>query len=236
MKELTYYEKIAKTRWVKYITNIEKKVLLKANNLAKRPTKVLDIGCDGGRWSKLLSDIGWNPICIDINKNSLEICKKRIPKSRCILVDKNQTKYPFSSRSIKLILCIEVLVYIPDKEKFIDEAFRLLSSEGLFIGTISNSFSIRRFFYWFLSLFDIQRREFRIKNTAYKINYSKFRRKILNKEFKIIYEEGFCWLPFSRQSNFFLIPYLVKIEKYMGLRKWIRFSPWIIFIAQKNKK
>ena len=67
------------TRYGRYASEVEKKTLLKANSLIKKPTTALDIGCEGGRWSKLLADTGWNLICTDIDQNSLAICQERIP-------------------------------------------------------------------------------------------------------------------------------------------------------------
>jgi len=107
--EITYWENVARTRWGSYITEIEKRVILKASNLAGSPTTALEIGCEGGRWSRLLAELGWNMICTDIDPNALEVCQRRIPSAKCILVDPNDSKIPYETRSVKLLLCIEVL-------------------------------------------------------------------------------------------------------------------------------
>jgi hypothetical protein len=127
----TYWESIAQTRWGSYITEIEKRAILKSNNLSKKPSNALEIGCEGGRWSKLLSDLGWNMTCTDINSN--------------------------------------------------------------------------------------------IWRTRFCMN-----------GFKMIYQEGICWLPFRRNSNSPFIFPCTQMERYMGLRRLPSLSPRVIFLAQKN--
>lgn len=81
---MTFWEKAAITRWGSYLTEIEKAVILKAHQLSGLPGTALEIGCEGGRWSKLLSEAGWKVICTDIDVESLALCRKRIPDATCI--------------------------------------------------------------------------------------------------------------------------------------------------------
>src|SRR5215470_3961495 len=138
----TYWESIAQTRWGSYITEIEKRAILKANNLFGKPSNALEIGCEGGRWSKLLSDLGWNMTCTDINLNMLSICQKRIPMAKCILVDKEDTTLPCESGKLKLLLCIEVIEVI-SSNWFIKESLRVLQDGGKIVGVFNNRLSLR---------------------------------------------------------------------------------------------
>ncbi|GJQ22980.1 MAG: methyltransferase domain-containing protein [Planctomycetia bacterium] len=83
----THWEKVAGTRWGAYTTEVEKRAILKAHDLSGESQTAIEIGCEGGRWSKLLTNLGWNMICVDINEAVLKICKKRIPTANCILVN-----------------------------------------------------------------------------------------------------------------------------------------------------
>jgi hypothetical protein len=58
--EDTYWEKAAKTRRGRYLSNIEEQVILKSSNLAKRKsiTYALEIGCDGGGMVKIAGGSG----------------------------------------------------------------------------------------------------------------------------------------------------------------------------------
>ncbi len=81
------------SRYGRYATEIEKEAILKGLTHTAKPTRALEIGCDGGRWTKLLSDLGWNIICTDIDQQSLNICQKRVPTATCVHVNRRGLKY-----------------------------------------------------------------------------------------------------------------------------------------------
>ena len=225
-QEITYWEKVASTRWGDYITNIHKRAILRAHDLSifGKPATALEIGCEGGRWSKLLTDLGWSMICTDINEKTLALCKKRIPTANCILVRSDENTLPCESESVGLLLCIEVCPVI-QADWFIREAFRILQNAGLIVGVFYNRLSFRGFFVHTIS---------KGKFDYYKLSYPSWRRKLLDSGYSILYEEGYCWFPFRRASNSVLVPYFARLEKCLGLCKLPRISPWIVFIAQKS--
>ena len=224
----TKYEKLAKMRWGSYITKVEKRVVLKANALAKGaiPTTALDIGCDGGRWSKLLVDLGWDVVCTEINPDTLAICQRRIPTAKCILMDKDDTTLPCETESLGLLLCIEVTPVL-ESEWFITEASRVLHHGGLIVGVFLNLLSFRGYY---RHLVDSARGQF----DSYKFSYPSWRSKFCKQGFQMIFEEGICWFSFRRASNSPLIPIFTQIEHYLGLRRLPSLSPRIVFVAQKE--
>jgi SAM-dependent methyltransferase len=224
--EDTYWENIAKSRWGSYVTEVERRVILKANDLAKGPTTALEVGCEGGRWSKLLVDLGWEVVCTDVNPDTLAICQRRIPAAKCILVDANNTTLPCETESLGLLLCIEV-INVFRGDWFITEAFRVLRHGGLVVGVFENKLSFRGYVRHLISSV---RGEF----DYYKVAYPSWRNKFCKQGFKMIYEEGICWFPFSRDGNSLLVPVCTKIERYLGLRRLPSLSPWIVFLAQKE--
>ena len=115
---------------------------MNAHNLSTEPTTALEIGCDGGRYSKLLINLGWKLIFTDINEKALKICKKRIPKADCILITPNESKIPCESRSINLLLCIEIAP-VNQATWFIHDVFRVIQNGGLIVGMFWNLFSYR---------------------------------------------------------------------------------------------
>ncbi len=138
-----YWENIATTRrYAKHTSEIEKRVILEANNLAPKQSKVLEIGCEGGRWSKLLADTGCQIICTDTNQDALNVCKSRIPAATCILASPTGILLPCDTESIGMTLCIEVPQVI-QAHWFIDEAFRVLHVGGLLVGVFFNRSSWR---------------------------------------------------------------------------------------------
>ncbi len=227
--EDTYWEKKARTRWGSYISEVEQRAILKANDLAKEAIAhtAIDVGCEGGRWSRLLIDLGWDVSCIDISPNELARCQRRLPTAKCILVDRHSTRLPCETEEVGLVLCIEVPAIA--SEWFCAEAFRVLYSGGLFMGVFANKLSFRGYFCHLIS-------SLWGRNTyymQYPSSYPSWRRKFCSQGFKMIAEEGICWFPFSRGSNSALVPTFTKMEQYLGLRRLAIVSPWIVFIAQK---
>ena len=230
VEEITFWENIALSKWGSYIAEIEKDAVLQASRMLKKPTTALDIGCEGGRWSQLLVDSGWQVICTDINPETLAICRERLPTAECILTSPDATRLPLATASVDLVLCIEVSAVV-DADWFADEVRRALRPEGLLVADVTNSQSARGVVYRLLSLFDARRRSYAY--TPYKFNYGQRRRGLIKRGFSLEYELGFCWFPFSRASNSSLVPGFTRLEKRLGLGRLITLSPWIVFIARK---
>lgn len=224
----TYWEKVANTRWGAYTTDIARCAILKAHDLSRKPATALEIGTEGGRWSKLLADLGWNMVCLDVNDEVLKICKKRIPEATCILVKPTDNKIPYANDSVNLLLCVEVAPVI-QSDWFINEAFRVLQNDGLIVGVFWNLLSFR-------GLFSHIKTSFAGGFDYYKIAYRSWKYDLSISGFRILHEEGYCWFPFSRASNSAFVPYFTRLEKKSGLRKLPDLSPWIAFIAQKRSK
>ena len=224
--EDTHWDKIARSKWGGYITEVEKRVILKGNDLAKKPGIALEIGCEGGRWSKLLADLGWDMICTDINPDTLAICQKRIPKANCILVRKEDTTLPCKSENLQLLLCIEV-IQVLGNAWFMTEAFRVLQNDGLVVGVFKNKLSLRGYF---LHLISSIKGEFDFYARA----YPTWRHQLCRHGFEMLYEEGICWFPFRRDSNSSLVLTCTQLERSLGLRRLPSLSPWIVFPAQKK--
>ncbi len=226
--EALYWENMATTRrYIRHTSEIEKEAIIKALSLAPNPTTALEIGCEGGRWSKLLSDAGWKLICTDTNQQALNICQERIPKATCILVSPDDSQLLCDTESIGLILCIEVPEVI-NAGWFTDEVFRALQKRGLFVGIFFNRLSWRGLVHRFTTF---------LKGSlpyVYRYSYPNWRKSLHKKGFSLMYEKGFGWSPLSKTSNSPLVPVVTRIEHYLGLRRIVSLSPLIVFIAQKD--
>jgi SAM-dependent methyltransferase len=224
--DTTYCEWLAKTRWGAYINEIEKNAIMIGHRLCPEPTRALEIGCEGGRWSRMLTGLGWNMICTDVNPGWLEICQRRLPEARCVVVGPNDSTLPCESNSLGLLLCVGVPPAI-QSPWFISECNRVLKSGGVIVGTFWNLLSIRG-----LGL--------HLKAVCtggddyYKFAYPAWRRKWRQYGFRFHHEEGYCWFPFRRASNSALIPSAVRVEQGLGLGKLASVSPWVAFVAKKH--
>lgn len=224
----TWEKNVTATRWGKYITDVEQRLILQAHELAGQPARALEIGIGGGRWGRMLSDLGWHITGTDVDGESLRICQERIPDAECICVEPDSQEFPSQSESVRLLLGIEVSEML-ECDWFIQEAQRVLEPGGFFVGVFQNRISLRGVLKnWFPTKGDPN------AHAHYKEAYAPWRRIMNQNGFQIIEEEGLCWLPFfSRDSDSRLIPAAVALEKWLGLRKLASLSPWIVFIAQK---
>jgi hypothetical protein len=154
----------------------------------------------------------------------LQECQSRIPNAECLLVPSTGTRLPVPDSSKQLLLCIEVAPVI-NSTWFADEVNRVLVAGGLIMGVNWNAQSFRG---W------LARYRSRKDNRYYVNAYAAWRQRLSDLGFHFLREEGCCWGPFSRESNSWLIPLAVWLEKVSGLRRLIRFSPWVVFVARKH--
>ena len=227
--EPPYWERVALfTRWGAYVSHVVHQVIMKGHAVAGKPNRALEIGCEGGRWSKLLSDLGWEMTCIDVNRDVLDVCQKRIPAARCILASSRDETVPCESGSVDLLLCLEVAPVI-QSDWFLPEAHRVLKPEGVVVGVLLNRASWRGI---------LTRAKYRLVNRSngdfYARSYSDWRRQLGRTGFQLVHEEGFCWWPFGRQSNSPLVTPLTRAERLLKLHRLTSLSPWVAFAARKR--
>ena len=143
------------------------------------------------------------------------------------LVRPDDSKLPWESATIRLLVCVEVDPVV-NSNWFLDEAFRVLEPGGYMVAVAWNTYSLRAVYRRLkASLCGEQ-------EIYYQTPYLAFRKKLIQRGFVMCREEGYCWGPFGRESNSALIPAVVELEKWLGLRKLPTLSPWIIFIARKK--
>ncbi|MCB0168161.1 MAG: class I SAM-dependent methyltransferase [Anaerolineae bacterium] len=222
----TFWEKRAKATWGSYIREVETRVIKKTKHLNIKPSTALDIGCDGGELAQIIGNMGWQLICTDIRPQAVARCRRRLPEAVCLLVDVNDIQLPCSPNSLGLIQCIEV-PFVIQSHWFITEADRVLQPNGVIVGVFPNLLSIRGYYHALAA-------KLKGQTTTYNVRYPNWRARLRRQGFKILYEEGICWFPFSRHSNSSLVPSATQLEKNLGLRRCAAFSPWIVFLAQKS--
>ncbi len=223
----TWWERIAtSTKWGSYISYIEKKAILKGESLAGSPQRALEIGCESGRWSELLSQMGWEMTCIDVDSQSLSRCQQRLPNAKCILATPDDRSLPCDSSSASLLLCIEVDPVI-DSDWFLPEAERVLTKDGILVGIFWNTFSWR-------GLAGRTKSALFGGTQYYHFMWMSWKKRFRAQGFEVVSEEGFCWAPFTRESNSFLVPAFTRMERELGLNRLIALSPWIAFVARRS--
>ena len=139
---MTFWEKAATTRWGTYVTEVERRIIIEGHALAVEPARALEVGCEGGRWSKLLSGLGWMMTCIDVNAAALAACREKVPEADCILAQPSDQTLPCSSDSMALLLCMEVAPVI-HSDWFLVESPACCGRAAILVGMAWNSVSLR---------------------------------------------------------------------------------------------
>lgn len=225
---LTFWEQAAATKWGAYVSEVEKNVILEAHCIAGRSGVAVEVGCEGGRWSQMLAELGWQMTCLDIDPAALAVCQAKVPGARCILADPKSSALPLDSNSARLLLCIEVAPVI-ESDWFFREASRVLRSGGILVAVGWNKNSVRG-----LMSKARYRAAGRMTGDFYTRSYSWLRGQLTESGFQLLRQEGFCWSPFDRTSNSPLIPCFVKLERLLQLHRLTALSPWLALIARRT--
>jgi SAM-dependent methyltransferase len=227
MDAVTRWEAVGSTTWGSYISAIERAAILEAQRLWGPPANALDIGCEGGRWTALLDELGWSVTCLDVDNAALESCQLRVPSARCVFASPDSTSLACESGSVQLLLCIEVQPVVQSRW-FFGEAARVLVPGGLMVAVTWNSVSIRG-----AAAAALSRLRRQGSHPFYRQAYRPWRHALVRQGFDILTERGLCWFPFGRASDSRLVPIVVPVEQRLGLARLPALSPWIIVTAKR---
>jgi SAM-dependent methyltransferase len=220
------WQSTAKTRWGRYISAIEEEMLCAAVAVIPRPGIGLEVGCEGGRWCRLLIELGWRMTGTEIDAEALRLCQARTPSLRCILVHPDDQGIPVDSSFADLLVCLEVPPVI-NSEWFPRESARVLKPGGQLVGSLNNRFSWRGATNRITSAL-------RRWQQFYSISYATFQKSLTAEGFSLDDARGSCWVPFGRHSDSRSVPAATALERRMGLQRLTHFSLWVVFRATRH--
>ncbi len=124
-----------------------------------RNRKILDAGCGPGLYS-ILSAENNEVTALDLSKDALKIAQKEAEKAgvKISFKEGDVRKLPFDDNSFDIIISAGVMEHLPDIEKAISEASRVLKTGGFLIGNVPyryTLFSVARAVQKFLGLWKI---------------------------------------------------------------------------------
>lgn len=233
-EQTTYWERVSESRWGAYITEREQIALTYALDRLPLGT-ALEVGCEGGRWSAVVRDRGWDVVCTDVDTNSLARCAERIPSARCVQVSSTDETLPVVTGEVDLLLVYEVNEVV-ESDWFPREAARALRPGGMLVCSYWNAFSLRGSLYRTLARMSSRSVDGirRFQGYYQGPKYGAFRNTLCANGLEPVREEGLCWFPFTRDSDSVAIPTAVAIEGAMRLRRLPTLSPWVLTVATRD--
>jgi SAM-dependent methyltransferase len=220
---------MAQTRYGRYANSVESTMMLYVLGQCPRPGVLLDVGCEGGRWSKFFAERGWHVIATDVDAGFLQVCQSRIPNARCVLADSNSDWLAAEDESVDVALCMEVGPVIHSYWA-VPEFARVLKRGGRLAGVCWNRSSWRGFLYHNVPRLRSPGSDSLV---GFPIKYKNFRSQMIKHKFRFEKELGYAWGPFRRTSNSFPVSLWAAFERFSGLQRFISAAPMIAFVAQK---
>jgi SAM-dependent methyltransferase len=215
--EETHWEKAAKTRMGKYLTEIETRFVSETIEIDKC-SLIIDIGAEAGRFSVFAT--GGNVEVMGIDIDSYGLKRLRAKDRHVNVVQADARHLPFVNGIFDVVFLIEVLDYIHELEACLGECGRTLKSGGSIVLSFGNRSSLKS---WLRS----------IRGESYVHSYREVTEALKRSELKIARKLGYNWLLFGRTSENQLIPLLAKAESLLKLRKLPSVSPWVMMHVLK---
>ena len=217
----THWEFAAKTKMGKYLTKLETDFISKSVDLCQENITVMDVGAEAGRFSLLAANTKATVVSLDINSYALKRLKL---KNRQVNIIQADARFlPLRDEVFDVVFMIEVLDYIPELEQALREGKRALKPEASCILSFGNKSSLKA------NLKAMQ-------GKSYRHSYKEALQCLSNAGFLVKRKMGYSWLPFGRTSQSSLVPVLAGLERIFGLRRVVRFSPWVIIHVTKPSK
>jgi 2-polyprenyl-3-methyl-5-hydroxy-6-metoxy-1,4-benzoquinol methylase len=112
----------------------ERRLLKKLSQYLKPGESVLDLGCGGGKFTKVIKEAGYYTIGMDISEKALELAKKQFPEFRFSNLNPDVT-IPAPDAEYSAVWCSEVIEHVLDVNIFLSEINRVLKPGGILILT-----------------------------------------------------------------------------------------------------
>jgi len=104
--------------------------------------RILDVGCGDGNFTALISKVckAKEVYGVDISEKGVEMAKKNGIKA--LRVDIDEENLPFKDNYFDAVLSLEVIEHLYDPDHLLDEVYRVLKPNGIFVLTTPNLASL----------------------------------------------------------------------------------------------
>lgn len=214
----THWEMAAKTKMGKYLTKLETDFISKSIDLSQENLSVMDVGAEAGRFSLLPQNSKVQVVSIDINACALRRLKQKTRQVNIILADARHL--PLKDCVFDVVFMIEVLDYIPELDQALGECMRTLKPDASAVLSFGNKSSLKA-------------RLKAMRGKSYRHSYGEMLWCLSKIGFPVKRKLGYSWVPLGRTSQNSLVSVLAALEKIFGLRRIVRYSPWVIMHITK---
>lgn len=214
----THWEFAAQTHMGKYLTNLETAFISKAIDLSRHNLTVLDVGAEAGRFSLLAANNQANVVSIDLDAYAL---KRLHRKNRGVdVIQADARALPLKKEVFDVVFMVEVLDYISEIDQAMLDCKSTLKPNASCIISFGNKSSLKA-------------KMRSIRGKSYRHSYRNVVGCLCKTGFKLKNKLGYSWLPLGRTSQSPLVGFLAGVERVFGLRKIVRYSPWVMLHITK---
>ncbi len=160
--------------------------------LPNRKTKVLDVGCGSGYFSKKVKERGNEVSGVDISKEAIKKLRARGIKGKAVDLDEG---LPYEDESFDVVWCTDLIEHVTSPKFLLEEINRILRPGGrLLLSTCNSAYFIFRFLHFCgLTCSEIQ----------HPLHLHFFSKKSLT---KVIEESGFEIIDYKGRNTFAILP------------------------------
>ena len=114
------------------VANASPKAMTSFIKRLKKNSRILDVGCAGGRDMKIFNEKGFTAVGIDVSNALLKIAKKEAPKGKFFKMDVLELKFP--KNYFDGVWADAVLIHLTKKDlpKALKNIYETLSDRGIF--------------------------------------------------------------------------------------------------------
>ena len=204
----------------KYLTDLETEFISKSIDLSKENLTVMDVGAEAGRFSLFAANTKACVVSVDLDSYAL---KRLHAKNRGVNVIQSDARHlPLKDEAFDVVFMIEVLDYIPELEQALGDCKRTLKPNSSCVLSFGNKSSLKA-------------KLKAIQGKSYRHSYREVVNCLSQTGFTVKKKLGYSWLPFGRTSQSSFVGFLAAVEKIFGLRRVVRYSPWVIIHVTKPR-
>jgi len=111
---------------------------------ARAGSRLLDVGCGTGHWSRFFASLGYAVVGVDISERMIEAAKANA-SSHCAFEVADACNLPFDTDSFEVVAAMTALEFVSDAPAALSEMFRCAKPSGrVLIGTLNKLASLNR--------------------------------------------------------------------------------------------